>query len=130
MLKKHIGGLLSPPFSLDRVIGYQPASDNADNTSENIIDSNLLETHDFELHGESWLKGIGDIVISGLGWVCITGPGLVKIRVTAPKGVDVTIRKPLLPFEAWDSTASFTGGRWVQKQSATSRETRKYGWRA
>ena len=52
--------------------------------------------------------------------MCVTGPGLAKVKVSIPKGVAVTIREPLLPFEAWESTASFSGGRWIQKGSGKS----------
>ena len=41
--------------------------------------------------------------------------GSCTIRVHAPPGVLVTLREPLLPFEARTSTAKFTGGRVVRK---------------
>ena len=122
IITKHIGSMLFPPHSTERIEEIGP-----------------LEDHYFEISGDSWTKGT-----AGLGWVCITGPGLAKVKVSAPKGVSVTIRKPLLPYEAWQSTASFSGGRWLQKQSPgntkniknkynTGKKTdvsRPYGWRA
>lgn len=127
IISKHIGSMLFPPHSMERIEEIGP-----------------LEDHYFEINGDSWTKGTADIVIAGLGWVCITGPGLAKVRVSAPRGVAVTVRKPLLPYEAWQSTASFSGGRWLQKQSpsnakniknkyVTGKKTgvsRPYGWRA
>lgn len=68
------------------------------------------------------------MVIPGLGWVTITGPGVAKIKVLAPEGTEVTLRPPLLPFEAKHTTAKFTGGK-ISKRSTKS-GAKSYGWRA
>lgn len=56
-------------------------------------------------------------MIAGLGWVSITGPGKAVIRVTVPEGTHVSLRAPLLPFEAKSTTAKFTGGRFIKKSA-------------
>ncbi len=56
-------------------------------------------------------------MVAGLGWVAVTGPGTCKVKVTVPKGTDVVLRDPLLPFEAKFTTASFSGGRIIKKSS-------------
>jgi hypothetical protein len=55
------------------------------------------------------------VVIAGLGWVSVTGPGSFKVRVTAPKDTLVGLRPALLPYEAPLTTVSFTGGRLKRK---------------
>jgi hypothetical protein len=67
-------------------------------------------------------------VIAGLGWISITGPGILRIKVTVPEGTSVGLRTPLLPFEAQHSTVKFSGGR-LQKKSKKNGE-KAYGWRA
>jgi hypothetical protein len=66
-------------------------------------------------------------VLPGLGWVSVTGSGVIKVSVSAPEGTEVTLRPSLLPFEAKQSTAKFTGGR-IEKRSGKS--VKSYGWRA
>lgn len=109
-LSKHIGTpLIFPPASLERLEQIGPMEDTI-----------------FDISGDSWKKSACDIVISGLGWISITGPGKFKIKVTAPKGVSINTRDPLMPYEARQTTVQHTGGRFVQK-----RKNRKgYGWRA
>ena len=104
VLERNVGSLLSPPHSVERMEEVGP-----------------LQDHMFEVQGNSWDRGVSDIVIAGLGWVCVTGTGLAKIKVSAPAGVDVSIREPLCPFEAWDATARFSGGKWVQNKSGSKR---------
>ena len=57
-----------------------------------------------------------------------SGPGICKIKITAPEGTSVGLRSPLLPFEASHTTGKFTGGR-LLKRSKKSGE-KAYGWRA
>lgn len=90
-------------------------------------------THDFNIIGNSWNESSCDIVIAGLGWVAITGPGSAIIRITAPQGIKVSQRAALLPFEAHSSTVKFSGGRILKKSKKAhvkGREIKTYGWRA
>ncbi len=75
------------------------------------------------MEGDSWKKSSTDIVIAGLGWVAVTGPGKVKIRVTVPQGTQVITRPALMPFEATTTAVGFTGGRLTNR-------TGGIGWRA
>ena len=108
---KHVGTLLTPPSSPERLaeIGQQ--------------ESFLLD-----ITGEDWNTATTDIVIAGLGWVSVTGPGTCTVKVTVPKGISVVTRPALLPYEAKHSTASFTGGR-IEKKSRKP-GAKSYGWRS
>ncbi len=57
-LAKHTGGMLTPPFSADRF------SEMGEWTSKT-----------FTATGDGWKRAGVDIVLSGLGWVAVTGPG-------------------------------------------------------
>lgn len=72
-----------------------------------------------QIPGTSWGKASKDIVIAGLGWMSITGPGPESflIKVTAPRGTTVRSRDPIMPFEARETTVVHTGGRFVKKSS-------------
>ena len=39
-----------------------------------------------QITGDSWKKSSYDIVIAGLGWISVTGPGTALVRVTTPVG--------------------------------------------
>jgi hypothetical protein len=80
-----------------------------------------------KVEGQSWLQSSADVVISGLGWVSVTGTGHAKLRVTVPKGTLVKLRDAILPFEARSTTATFSGGRIVKK---ATKKGSSYGWRA
>ena len=62
-LEKHVGELLTAPSSMDRVRDLGP-----------------LVNHDIEVAGNGWKEAGCDVVLSGLGWVSITGVGNCKIR--------------------------------------------------
>jgi hypothetical protein len=49
-----------------------------------------------------------DIVFPGVGWVSLTGVGAMKVRTVAAGGTSATIREPLMPFEARNTTKRFT----------------------
>ncbi len=82
-----------------------------------------------QIEGDSWKRSSTDVVIAGLGWVSITGPGRCVLRITAPEGTAVTLRPALLPFESEKSRVRFTGGKLIKK-SIKGRGTTGYGWRA
>jgi len=85
--ERYVGRALTPPFSKDRYRELLP-----------------WETHRFTIQGNGWMEAAADVVIHGLGWVCITGGGVnspdLEIEVKVPKGVSVSVRKPLMPYEA------------------------------
>lgn len=108
--EKHMGTLIFPPMTYARWQELGP-----------------FENNDFDVEGQSWSQSSADIVISGLGWISITGPGHAKIRVTTPKGTLVKLRNAILPFEARSTTAKFSGGRIIKK---SGKKQSSYGWRA
>lgn len=55
-LQKHIGTLVYPPSTPERLAELGP-----------------FESHEFEIQGEGWKTSCVDIVISGLGWISVTG---------------------------------------------------------
>eukprot|EP01035_Chromulina_nebulosa_P019313 gene19313-25175_t len=113
-LEKHIGELIYPPDSLERLKELGPPT-----------------YHEFSIEGESWKKSTTDIVISGLGWITVTGPGIAKVKVGVPKQTSVSTRPALLPYEATYTTAKFTGGRLLKKSKKPGAAgSNSYGWRA
>lgn len=107
----HIGKLIFPPANLERLEAIGP----------------FVETI-VEVEGDSWQKAAADIVIPGLGWITVTGPGIARVKITSTEGTEISVRPPLLPFEAKHTTASYTGGR-ISKRSSKS-GAKAYGWRA
>jgi 30S ribosome assembly GTPase len=110
-INDHIGNLIFPPQTLQRLEALGP-----------------YKVVDLEIEGDSWEKAGSDIVIPGLGFVTVTGPGKLKVRVTVPEGTEVTLRQPLLPYEAKHTTAKYSGGRIIKKSKKAGRKS--YGWRA
>lgn len=104
LLETHVGGLLQPPISWRR---YKELAGN-------------FKAKEFEIDGVGWLQSSHDIVISGLGWVAVTGCGRLKVRCIAPKGVGVFLREPIAPFEVLKGVSRYTGNR----AFAGKRETR------
>lgn len=109
--EKHIGGIVFPPHSVERVNQLGPYNSMV-----------------FEIEGEGWRQSASDIVIAGLGWVAITGVGKAKVRITVPNVTSVGVRSPLLPFEASHTTVKFTGGKLQRKTKKGAANSP--GWRA
>jgi len=91
-VERHIGELIYPPFSAERLKEIGP-----------------MVSREFDIHGQGWKTSSVDIVISGLGWISVTGAQGCKVRVMAPEAVGVRLREPLLPYETWSTTARWTG---------------------
>jgi ribosome biogenesis GTPase A len=103
-VEKHVGDLVAPPATVERLHELGPFQEDT-----------------FIVDGEGWKKSGTDVVIAGLGWVSVTGSGSCTILVRTPQGTKVDVRPAFMPFEATRSTASFSGGRLVQKKGKKSR---------
>ena len=79
MLEKHVGAMLAPPASVERLAELAP----------------FIERR-FEVEGRGWDEPALDIVLPGLGWVAVTGSGRCVISVSVPHGVGVSGREPLI----------------------------------
>lgn len=64
------------------------------------IKSTVFKSYTIEIECDKFNKSSKDIAIHGLGWISITGSGPCKFEVWAPEEVGVTLRSPLMPFEA------------------------------
>lgn len=99
-LEKHIGtDLIFPPFDEERLKQLGPA---------------VWTPREFNITGNGWKTSTVDIVISGLGWISVTGALDCTVRVMAHEAVGVRLRDPLMPYETWDTTARWTGIRAVK----------------
>ena len=110
--KKHSGNLLTPPL--------EPGP-------ERIAAIGEFEHHDVEIDGAGWKEAAADITLRGLGWVSVTGAGTAKVRISVPKGIGLSVRPPLMPFDVWEATAKYTGGRAVRKSTKTKAGKRNKG---
>eukprot|EP01082_Thalassiosira_pseudonana_P003921 g3042.t1 g3042 contig12:1307115-1308808(-) len=109
---KHVGTLLTPPL--------EPGP-------ERMKDIGEFEYHTINIDGDGWKQAAADITLRGLGWVAVTGAGKAQVRVGVPKGVGVSVRPPLMPFDVWEATAKYTGGRAVRKSSKSRSGKRRKG---
>jgi len=78
---------------------------------ERLNDIGPFEYHEFDVRGRGWKEAGADVALRGLGWVAVTGSGTARIRVGVPKGVGVSVRPPLMPFDMWESASKYTGGK-------------------
>eukprot|EP00980_Cylindrotheca_fusiformis_P007517 scaffold1561_cov129-Cylindrotheca_fusiformis.AAC.9 len=111
-IKKHAGTLLTPPF--------EPGSERMEQIGE-------FESHVFDIDGSGWKEAAADIALTGLGWVAVTGAGTAKVKVTVPKGVGVSVRPPLMPFDVWEVASKYTGSRATRKVTRTKSGQRRKG---
>lgn len=86
-----------------------------------------FETHVIDVQGAGWKEAAADITLTGLGWVAVTGAGTATVRVSVPKGVGVSLRPPLMPFDIWETTAKYTGSRSVRKSTKSKSGKRRKG---
>ncbi|CAE7493574.1 BPG2, partial [Symbiodinium microadriaticum] len=98
ILTQHDGQLVFPPASKQRLTELGP-----------------WEYTMLNVTGQGWKKATCDIAIGGLGFVSVTGPGMFQIKVSVPKGTSVTVRDPMLPFEASKTSVRHTGTRFIRK---------------
>jgi 30S ribosome assembly GTPase len=105
----HVGELLTPPYDADR-----------------LEELGEWSSKTFTAEGAGWKRACVDVVLSGLGWVSVTGAGNVRLRVCAPKGVGVFTRDALMPFEVKASGASrYTGTRAINAREENRAERKK-----
>ncbi|KAL7487413.1 hypothetical protein ACHAW6_013018 [Cyclotella cf. meneghiniana] len=111
-IDKHVGTLLKPPVEPGR---------------ERMTEIGEFEYHEIDIQGSGWKEAAADITLRGLGWVAVTGAGTAKVRIGVPKGIGVSVRPPLMPFDVWEATAKYTGGRAVRKSSKSRSGKRRKG---
>ena len=107
VLDEHIGSLLSPPASAER-----------------LAEMGEFERQHFELEGRGWNDAAADIVLPGLGWVAVTGSGDIGVVVEVPRPVRVFTREPLLQTSAKRSSVKFDGSVLRDKRGAIKRMSR------
>lgn len=112
LVAKHAGTMLTPPL---------------DPGPERMKQLGEFETHVLEIEGTGWKEASADITLTGLGWVSVTGPGKALVEVMIPKGIDVQVRPPLMPFDMWEATAKYTGARAVRKNGKSISGKRRKG---
>lgn len=105
-IRKHAGTMLTPPF--------EPGEERMAQIGE-------FESHIFDIEGSGWKEAAADITLTGLGWVAVTGAGTAKIKLSVPKGIGVTVRPPLMPFDVWEVASKYTGGRATRKVGKKSK---------
>ena len=111
-IEKHIGNMLTPPLEPGR---------------ERMAEMGEFEYHEIDIEGNGWKEAAADITLRGLGWVAVTGAGTAKVKIGVPKGIGVSVRPPLMPFDVWEATAKYTGGRAVRKSSKSRSGKRRKG---
>ena len=82
VLEKHVGGMLAPPGSYER-----------------LQELGAFEETSFDIQGRGWDEAACDLVLPGLGWVAVTGCGPCTIKVGLPSPVVPLTREPLIPNE-------------------------------
>lgn len=111
-IKKHAGTMLTPPF--------EPGEERMEQIGE-------FESHIFDIEGSGWKEAAADITLTGLGWVAVTGAGTAKIKLSVPKGIGVTVRPPLMPFDVWEVASKYTGGRATRKVGKKRKSGKRRG---
>jgi hypothetical protein len=74
-----------------------------------------FEDHVVDIEGTGWKEAAADITLTGLGWVAVTGAGTATVKISVPKGIGVSVRPPLMPFDIWEAAARYTGTHAVRK---------------
>lgn len=97
--QRHVGKMLTPPTSADDFARL------GEWTSKTVT-----------VDGDGWKRASMDVVLSGLGWVSLTGAGSIQIKIWAPKDVGVFTREPLMPYELSTGVSTYTGTRAVNKK--------------
>jgi hypothetical protein len=104
--------MLTPPF--------EPGEERMDQIGE-------FESHVFDIDGSGWKEAAADITLTGLGWVAVTGAGTVKVKLSVPKGIGVSVRPPLMPFDVWEVASKYTGSRGTRKVTKSKSGKKRKG---
>lgn len=108
VLAKHIGGMLNPPASAERLAALGE-----------------FGAQEVVVQGRGWNEVAVDLVLPGLGWVAVTGSGTCTLSVRLPHPVRVVTREPLLPDESWKKSAvKYNGATWIDKRGNAKRPIR------
>jgi hypothetical protein len=86
-----------------------------------------FEDHIVDIQGAGWKEAAADISLTGLGWVAVTGAGTAQVKISVPKGIGVSVRPPLMPFDIWKVASKYTGSRAVRKSSKLANGKRRKG---
>lgn len=111
-IAKHAGKILTPPL--------EPGSQRMEQIGE-------FEEHEIAIDGAGWKEAAADITLRGLGWVAVTGAGVCKVRISVPKGIGVSVRPPLMPYDIWEVAARYTGGKAVRRPGRSKSGKRRKG---
>lgn len=84
-----------------------------------------LTRHRFIINCLNFKTAAKDICIHGLGWISVTGKGECTFDVIAPKGVEVSLRNPLMPFEANYKVLNKVRGKTVNLERWTMRKRQR-----
>jgi len=109
---KHAGTLLTPPLA--------PGPQRMEELGE-------FDSHTIEIDGAGWKEAAADISLTGLGWIAVTGAGRAKVRISVPKGIGISVRPPLMPYDIWEVAAKYTGAKAVRKPTKSKTGKRRRG---
>lgn len=109
---KHTGTLLTPPL--------EPGPKRREEIGE-------FESHTIEIEGAGWKEAAADITLTGLGWIAVTGAGRAKLRISVPKGIGISVRPPLMPYDIWEVAAKYTGAKAVRRPTKSKTGKRRRG---
>ena len=108
MLQKHVGGLLAPPASYER-----------------LAELGAFEEHTFQIEGRGWDEAAVDLVLPGLGWIAVTGAGACTVDIALPTPTRAIVREPLISSEGGKgvrkSVVKFSGSKLRDKRGNTKR---------
>ncbi len=107
---KHAGTLLTPPLE-----------------PRGMQDIGEFDSHTIEIEGSGWKEAAADISLTGLGWVAVTGAGKANLRISVPKGIGISVRPPLMPYDIWEVAAKYTGAKAVRRPTKSKTGKRRKG---
>lgn len=109
---KHAGTLLTPPLA--------PGPERMEEIGE-------FDSHSIEIDGAGWKEAAADISLTGLGWIAVTGAGRAKLRISVPRGIGISVRPPLMPYDIWEVASKYTGARAIRKTTKSKTGKRRKG---